>query len=190
MKNSKRYLFFLLLLAAVLLKFNMDFSGSRTVTPFRGAQLEEEVWNPLIASSVNDNLLSLVVDNKEYTNENNPFYMDENLNIMLPVDMLREALNCSVHLYDEKELLVEKHSEGLLFTLGADEVLVNGEQQESSSPFIKKDGRYYVSLTDILQYLGYSYSWDISQNLASAADTSEGNSIIPLLLLLLYLLYI
>lgn len=180
MKNLKRYVFFLLLLAAaVLLKFNIVSMGSGTVAQFRGAQLEEEIWNPMIASSVNDNLLSLVVDNKEYTNENISFYMDDKLNLMLPVDMLREALNCSVHLYDNKQLLIEKRSDKLLFTLGMDEVLVNGEPQEVKSPFIEKDGQYYVSLTDVSKYLGYSYSWDISQNLASAVDTSENSSIIP-----------
>lgn len=180
MKDAKRYIVFLLLLAAaVIMKFNMVSMGSGTVTEFRGAQLAEDVWNPLIASSVNDNMLSLTIDNKEYTNENIPFYMDQNLNLMLPVNMLREALNCSVHMYDNKRLLIEKRNDELLFTLDMDEVLVNGEPQMVHSRFTQKDGRYYVSLTDVSNYLGYSYSWDISRNLASALDTSEVSSIIP-----------
>ena len=36
---------------------------------FRGASLEAETWNPLIASSVNDNLLSVIIDNKQYTKD-------------------------------------------------------------------------------------------------------------------------
>lgn len=56
---------------------------------FRGAQLEETTWNPLIAQSVNDGLLSVVIDNKEYTNEKYPFFMDANLDIMVPVSILR-----------------------------------------------------------------------------------------------------
>ena len=180
MKDAKRYIVFLLLLAAaVIMKFNMVSMGSGTVAEFRGAQLAEDVWNPLIASSVNDNMLSLTIDNKEYTNENIPFYMDQNLNLMLPVNMLREALNCSVHMYDNKRLLIEKRNDELLFTLDMDEVLVNGEPQMVHSRFTQKDGRYYVSLTDVSNYLGYSYSWDISRNLASALDTSEVGSIIP-----------
>ena len=102
MRYSKRYVIFgALLVAALFLKFNTISEGVTEIRNFRGANLESDTWNPLIASSVNDNLLSLVIDNKEYTNEEYSFYMDENLNIMVPVTILREALNCSAHVYNE-----------------------------------------------------------------------------------------
>ena len=115
MKYSKRFIVFGVLVAAMLIfKLELGASGSGTVENFRGANLQATTWNPLIASSVNDNLLSLVIDNKEYTNENHTFYMDDQLNIMVPVNILRDALNCSAHVYDGKRLLVEKH--GGVFT--------------------------------------------------------------------------
>lgn len=180
MKYSKRYLaFFLLLLTAVVVRFRMVSAEGGEVAQFRGAQLEPEIWNPLISESVNQNLLSVVIDSREYTNENHTFYMDENLNIMLPVDLLRSALACSAHIYDGRQLLVEKHNTKILFTLDADMVKVNGEMQPLISPFTEKDGIFYVSLNDLSNYLGYSYSWDIAQNKATASDTSESTSIIP-----------
>ena len=92
MKYSKRYIVFGVLVAAMLIfKLEPGASGSGTVENFRGANLQAATWNPLIASSVNDNLLSLVIDNKEYTNENHTFYMDDQLNIMVPVNILRDA---------------------------------------------------------------------------------------------------
>ena len=98
MKYSKRYIVFGVLVAAMLIfKLEPGTSGSGTVENFRGANLQAATWNPLIASSVNDNLLSLVIDNKEYTNENHTFYMDDQLNIMVPVNILRHALSCSAH---------------------------------------------------------------------------------------------
>lgn len=88
MKYSKRYIVFGVLVAAMLIfKLEPGTSGSGTVENFRGANLQAATWNPLIASSVNDNLLSLVIDNKEYTNENHTFYMDDQLNIMVPVNI-------------------------------------------------------------------------------------------------------
>ena len=36
-------------------------------------------------------------ENKEYTSEDEHVYMDENRNIMVPVSMLRDALNSSAH---------------------------------------------------------------------------------------------
>lgn len=180
MKYSKRYIVFGVLVAAMLIfKLEPGTSGSGTVENFRGANLQAATWNPLIASSVNDNLLSLVIDNKEYTNENHTFYMDDQLNIMVPVNILRDALSCSAHVYDGKRLLVEKHANEVEFSLGTSEAKVNGTREAIVSPFICKDDTYYVSLNDLANYLDYSYSWDIQENQASAMDTSDSATIIP-----------
>lgn len=120
-----------------------------------------------------------MIDNKEYTNENHTFYMDDQLNIMVPVNILRDALSCSAHVYDGKRLLVEKHANEVEFSLGASEAKVNGTREVIVSPFIRKDDTYYVSLNDLANYLDYSYSWDIQENQASAMDTSDSATIIP-----------
>lgn len=180
MKNSKRYVFFcLILLAAIFFKFNTFWTEKGEIQSFRGAELDAKTWNPLIASSVNDNLLSLVIDNKEYTNEDYSFYMDDELNIMVPVTILRDALNCSAHVYDGDSLLVEKHSSELVFPLESYLVNVNGKSKEIVSPFTKKENEYYVSLNDLSNYLDYTYTWNMQENMASAIDTSESTTIIP-----------
>lgn len=180
MKYSKRYLAFcVILVIALLIKFNSFAGQYEEIGSFRGAHLAEEVWNPLIAGSVNDNLLSVVIDNKEYTNEDYPFYMDDNLNIMVPVTVLRDALNCSAHVYDEKKLLVEKHSKEIVFPLDQSVINVNGEVEHVVSPFTQKDDRYYVSLNDLSGYLDYSYSWNIQENTATAVDNSGNTVSIP-----------
>lgn len=70
-----------------LIKYNIPGAEYEQIGSFRGASLEAETWNPLIASSVNDNLLSVIIDNKQYTNEKYKFYMDDNLDIMMPVSI-------------------------------------------------------------------------------------------------------
>ena len=180
MKYSKRYIAFTGVLAvALLIKFNNFGDQYQTVNRFRGAQLEEETWNPLIAQSVNEGLLSVVIDNKEYTNEKYQFFMDANLDIMVPVSILRDALNCSAHIYNEDTLLVEKHNSELSFSLNDDMIEVNGKKEKVVSPLIKKNKEYYVSLNDLSNYLDYSYTWNIQENKAQAADVSESATIIP-----------
>ena len=179
MKYSKRYLFFFaLLLIALAIKYYPSAAGSGEVRSFRGANLDSEVWNPLIASSVNDNLLSVVIDNREYTNEEYPFYMDDQLSIMVPVTVLRDAMNCSAHLYNGKRLLVEKHSSGIEFSLDSDTAIVNGEEKSVVSPLTRKDDVFYVSLNDLSAYLDYTYTWNMQENMASALDNS-GSAVIP-----------
>lgn len=180
MRYSKRYMVFTLILCCMLLlKFNTFTEAYQTVDNFRGAELEEKMWNPLIADSVNEDLLSVVIDNKEYTNEKYSFYMDENLNIMVPVSVLRDALNCSAHVYNENMLLVEKHNKELSFLLDEQTIRVNGEKEKVVSPFIRGERDYYVSLNDLSNYMDYSYSWNMAENTALAADISESAAVVP-----------
>ncbi|MGN0353389.1 MAG: lectin like domain-containing protein [Roseburia sp.] len=180
MRRAKRYIVFTVILAiAFLIKFNTVDENYEEVEVFRGASLEAKDWNPLIAESVNEKILSVVIDNKEYSNQETSFFMDDNLNIMVPVSILRDALNCSAHVYDGTTLLVEKHTSEISFTLDDELANVNGKEKKLSSPFTQKDGEYYVSLSDLAEYLDYSYAWNISENVASTADTSESTSVIP-----------
>lgn len=180
MTYSKRFIAFGGIVAITLLiKYHTFFSGYEQVARFRGGDLQAEIWNPLIASSVNDNLLSVVIDNKQYTNEEYSFFMDDNLSIMVPVNILREALNCSAHVYDGERLLVEKHSSELEFFTEEYTAKVDGEKKEIVSPLIEKEGQYYVSLNDLSTYLDYTYSWDMQENQALASDNSVNTTIVP-----------
>jgi len=180
MTYSKRFIALGGIVAITLLiKYHTFFSGYEQVASFRGGDLQAETWNPLIASSVNDNLLSVVIDNKQYTNEEYSFFMDDNLSIMVPVNILREALNCSAHVYDGERLLVEKHSSELEFLTDEYTARVNGKKEEIVSPLIEKEGQYYVSLNDLSTYLDYTYSWDMEENQALASDNSVSTTIVP-----------
>ena len=180
MHYSKRYIAFtLILIIGFILKFNTLSEDYEKISSFRVADLERMTWNPLIASSVNEKLLSIVIDNKEYTNEDYSFYMNEDLNIMLPTKMLSEALNCSAHVYDKEMLVLEKHNSKLVFGVNWDVLDVNGEYMPIVSPMIENDEELYVSLNDISTYLDYSYNWNVEENLAQAADASADTSIVP-----------
>ena len=179
MKYSKRYIAFTVMLALVFLfKFQILGVDRARVGQFRGAQLDTEVWNPLVARDVNANLIKAVIDNQKYTNEKSDFYMNRDRNIMLPVSMLRDSLNCSAHIYDNKRLLVEKHT--LSVEMNADEkkAYVNGEEHDMTSALTKKDGVWYVSLNDLSDLLGYSCTFNIADNTISASDT-DTTSLVP-----------
>lgn len=180
MNGSKRFIAFGGIVAITLLiKFNTLLEGYEKIGSFRGGDLQKETWNPLIASSVNDELLSVMIDNKEYTNQEYSLFMDSNLNIMVPVTILREALDCSAHVYDRERLLVEKHSNEVEFVAEEYTAYVNGRKEEIVSPFTWKDGEYYVSLNDLSEYLDYNYSWDMQENQAQASDMAVSTAIVP-----------
>lgn len=180
MSYVKRYI----LLAACVcgvsaLKFYNFGTEYETVGEFRGANLSKEDWNPLIAETVNDKILSVAIDNKEYTNQDTSIFMDDNLNIMVPIDILTDGLKCSSHLYDRSDLLVEKRNDIVRLGLEDTEILVNDEVRNVISPMIQRDGNYYVSIGEVSENIGYHYEWDAAKNQAVAVDALETASIFP-----------
>ena len=171
MKYLKRYIVLLVVLALVFLfKFQILEFGDAKVGTFRGGDISTAVWYPMIADDVNGQLLTVTIDNKVYTNEDYTFYMDDNRNIMVPVSLLRDALNCSAHIYDSTLLLVEKHN--LSVTLELNDASTDGA-------FVFIDGAYYVSMNVLSEKLGYSFSFDMQANALTSADSAENISALP-----------
>ncbi len=180
MKYSKRYVVLSIILFMVFLfKFHILELDDAKVGEFRGGNLKSEVWYPMIADDVNSRELTLLIDNKAYSSKTYDFYMDDNRNIMVPVTILRDAMNCSAHLYNESKLLVEKHNLNAILTIDELEALSTGEAFMLSSPLIQIDGAYYVSLSDLSQMLGYSCSFSFDNNTFTTADTSENTNALP-----------
>ncbi|MBR4027894.1 MAG: cell surface protein [Lachnospiraceae bacterium] len=180
MKYSKRYIVLTIVIAIVfLLKFQVMELDNSEIGKFRGGTLSAKAWYPLIAEDVNSKLLRVVIDNKEYTSEQQNFFMDNNRNIMVPVSILRDALNCSSHIYQKEQLLVEKHDLSALFTLDEDTALSTGEKVSVESPFTKVEEEYYVSINDLSDMLGYGYNFDMQTNTLTTADLLENASILP-----------
>ena len=179
MKYSKRYIAFTVMLICVFVfKFQILGVDRGQIGQFRGAQLDTQVWNPLVAKDVNANLIKAVIDNQGYTNERSSFYMNSDRNIMLPVSMLRDSLNCSAHIYDNERLLVEKHTLSVAMMAGEKKAYVNGEEHDITSALTKRDGVWYVSLNDLSDLLGYNCSFDIADNTIVASDT-DTTALVP-----------
>ena len=180
MRYSKRYIVLSIILVMVFLfKFHILEVDDAEVGVFRGGELKEEIWYPLVANEVNGKELNLVIDNKSYSTSQYDFYMDDNRNIMVPITILRDAMDCSAHLYDDSKLLVEKHNLSALLTLDENEALSTGETVQVSSPLIQINDAYYVSLTDLSKMLGYNYSFSFEENTLMAADSSENPTALP-----------
>ncbi len=180
MKYSKRYIAMAaLLFCALALKFSNISARGGEVKRFRGARLEREIWNPLIAETVNGKALSILVDNKELTNQKDGIYMDDNLNLMVPFSVLGESFNCSAHIYEGEKILLEKRSDVVAFQLGEESVSVNGEKEQAKSPMVRKDGAYYVAAETVAETLNFHYEWNIEKNQGTALNQAKEDSILP-----------
>lgn len=180
MRYSKRYIFFTIVLFVLILgKFNNSAKEFVEVEQFRGARLEASDWNPLIAASVNDGVITLNIGGRSYTSNDTPLYMDEKLQLMVPVDILRDSMNCSAHIYDGQELVLQKRDLSISFFVGEDFAVIGEETVELTSPMAEDDGNFYVGMRDLADLLGYDYEWDMQQNKAVGVDTMSDVGFLP-----------
>lgn len=180
MKYSKRYIIFTVLLAIIFtIQFHILDLDSNQVGEFRGAVMAEEIWNPIIASDVNANVIRVVVDNKEFNSNKYTFFMNNKRDIMVPVSVLREALKCSAHIYNEKQLLVEKYINTMTSALDNPSGTLNGESVLFHSPLTKLEDTYYIGIKDMAELLGYQVSFDINTYTLSANNTVDATTFVP-----------
>ena len=180
MKFSRRYVILTLLLCSVFLyKFQIMDMDNAVLGEFRGGSLNTDTWNSMVADDVNSQEIKLVIDNKEFTSKRYDFYMDDNRNIMVPVSIIRDVLDCSAHLYEDSQLLVEKHNLSATMVLDDTNAVSTGESVSVVSPLTKVDGEYYASLNDLSNLLGYGHSFDYETNTLVASDTAENTKSLP-----------
>lgn len=180
MRYSKRYIFFtVVLFVLILAKFNNSSNELVEVKQFRGASLQMKDWKPLIAASVNDGVISLNIGGRSYTSADTPLYMDNELQLMVPVSILRDSLDCSAHIYDGEKLVLEKRDLTIIFTLGEASCMVDEQLVELVSPMTRDADNYYVGMNDLADLLGYDYTWDMAQNKAVGVDTMSDVGFLP-----------
>lgn len=92
---------------------------------------------------------------------------------MIPVSMLRDALSCSAHVYEDGLLLVEKHNKSVSLREGEKEASLGGGSVPVVSGLARVGGELFVSLNDLAGLLDYTCSFDIAGNTITAADTDD-----------------
>ena len=109
MHDARRYVIFTVILCILMLaKFQFTGESFAQTARFRGANLRRADWNPVIAADANGTFLSVSIDGRSFSNLDDGVYMDDDLKIMIPETMLRDAFDCSAHVYEKEQLVVEK----------------------------------------------------------------------------------
>lgn len=175
MKNRKRFVVLaVMVLLVTLLKFEYDTNRLAEVDTFRGANIQKEVFNPLIAQSVNKTGLIANLNGQIYTAKDG-IYMSDNLSIMIPIRVLMEGLNCSAHLYGEDVLVIQQSENEICMTAGDNEIYVNELPVTIGDVMVINEDGPYVPLQHLEEYLNFALTWDVNTNTAVGTTTLEGS---------------
>lgn len=161
MKYSKRYLVFaLLLIAALLLKVNNWNDEYAEVVEFRGASLQDEVFYPLKARSINEEgLLTLIIGENTYGNQDG-IIMGDKMQVLAELDLVQELFGCSAKLYENKTVELHFNNDTYFFDINEGVVREAGKTLELSAPAEIHGKNAYLPLQDLCQFFSISYHYD------------------------------
>ncbi|MCR5345149.1 MAG: cell surface protein [Lachnospiraceae bacterium] len=179
MRFQKRYiLIFALVSLVTFIKFTVGLDDFVNVEQFRGADIQNGVFYPMIAQSINRNGLTVTLNGNTYTNETDGVYLDEQLNIMVPVRVLRESLHCSAHFYNENRLVILQGNRRIEMELDSYEMTFNDTKVEITSPMVTDGRDTYIPLQQLQDKLFFVIRWN-SENNEAIGVTSSDADILP-----------
>ncbi len=175
MKIQKKYIALVtILLIVTIFQFNTKVTDYSSVKEFRGANLEDDVFDPLIASSVNEaGSISIHLNNSQIPN-NNYVMLNSSLVPMASEDFIMEYLGGSVFRSTDEDVTVQFMND--IFALVYDNIHANYNNNPitlKAEPFCR-NGKTYIALEDVCAFLGGSMIYDMETgNLAISCKSAS-----------------
>lgn len=161
MKEIKGYIIIsVIVVIALLFKLNNWSAQYGNVEAFRGAVLEEDVFFPLIAKSINEEKqLEVICNGEEYNNQFQDLYVNSDKSLLCSLQFAKDVFLASVYSDGEYVLLD-----------------FNGEEFKMKS--YEANGTYYMSMDEVCKCTGCYYSFD-ADNTEVVINTKKIKSILP-----------
>ncbi len=117
-----------------------------------------------IAQEYNDKGIVLSVNGEKIEDNIYQVYMSDNLKVMMPVETLVDKLNCSVNVYANGTITVEKGDNTVKVYKDMDVVNINGVVTPVSIRPEEKNEQLFVPVSDICTELNYICDFDYETN--------------------------
>jgi len=175
MKGRVRYLVIIVTLALGYLFYEKSIENEKIeyIEKSEHKLQVSEKWVDIVAKSVNESGIKLILDGKKVEIDKDQLYMDDKMNIMISGAKLTEIFGCAVNIYDDISILIEKADIEMKLSLCSSDGEVNGMLLSLNSMPMKKNGELFIPLEAIVDGMGYSYSWDSVSNTGSLIGNKE-----------------
>ena len=136
-------------------------------------------WNAVMAKSSNKKVINLQVDNKKIESKDYTLYMSDNMNLMIPINIIMDVFDCSQNIYNNKRVIVEKGRNIAVMYIGKDTIIFNDNQYKLQDKVVRKNGTVYIPANIFKDYFNYKYTWDSQLNKAFMNDRAVKDSKLP-----------
>lgn len=181
MKLMRRYVVLAIFLVLLfIIKQNTASDDYSNVETFRGAQLEQSVFYPLIAKNINDEgELTLQMDDRDISFDADELYLNENMQVMASLDFFHDVLSTGGECYDNSQILLERNNKEYVFVVGETTGSAAGEKVELSYAPVVTDSGCFLPLQELCELFGYEYSFSSSSVSLKITSTEESFVSLP-----------
>lgn len=179
MKYSRLFALGLGVLAAGFVVATWDFAYPKGVSQGQKQAVRMELWGSLMADSINSKPIYLSVDGKLTENSAGQVYMDDMLNLMLPVSMLRDYFYCSSYVQNEDTLVMEQGESTVSVRLNEYSMKMDGVYENLTATMVKRGEELYVPVQALEKGLGCQYTWDVATNSAGIINVDSTGKWLP-----------
>lgn len=165
--------------SAFMLVMSTGFAKNEYLVKSDKVKVNQERWNTIIASEINKENINVSVDGKVFGNDENKYYVNDKLVLMISSDDINKIFDCAINIYNGKKIVAEKGTTKIEMNIGLNNIKVNGENIEIAYGPEKKDGDFYIPVTIFTEYFGYSYKWDGKMYLAELVNENKDARTLP-----------
>lgn len=117
-----------------------------------------------ISEQANREGIALYINNEEIIDNRYQVFLSEHMNVMVPVNTLIDKMDCSVNIYSNGTITLEKGDN--LVKVYRDSVIenINGMIISSTDKTIRRDTDIYIPMKDICEVLNYTCQYDYDEN--------------------------
>lgn len=134
-------------------------------------------WDTIIANTVNNARISMMVDGKKISAGQDSLYMDDNRNLLVQTGILRDVFNCAVNIGKKEDVIIEKSNTKIVLGTEKGSSTVNGKN--TGDVLTQYNGEYYVPISLFEDYLSYNYKWNYQDNTAELTNSRPDEKIYP-----------
>ena len=178
LKARKLYVGLILILSAVVIYLGTLVAQDRGITPGNipvDSIVQPEEWNYIITTDIKNSVPSLEVNGKKVKFSGKKMYLDDKLNVMLPLDIIGSAFSCAINNIEENNIELQKGN-NVVKIHGVEQYIdISGKVIPVINPISVQYNQIYINSKVIELGFSYDSKWqanEITLILTSAYLTS------------------
>lgn len=180
MKSRKIWIIYIsILIIFVVIFIGINIFSAQSVQKSVEEIQTNSLWDRVMSDTINQKKINLCVDGKDIEYNNEKLYMSENMELMIPLDIVTEIFDCAQNLYDGNKLVIAKGSNKATMHIGRNTLSFNDNDYRLPEVVKMLEGRIYLPISLFSQYLGYEYRWDSDANTAYLQNLAAEDSFLP-----------